>query len=202
MTWKEIKKATLQRIFVIEGGAVVISDVTQPYINAMPSAANEGIYLLSAAGGVGVKALTFQKKRGYGNYERFNMNEFVQDFRSFTDEIYIQTAHGRNKIYGYVTEAASVLVLPAWLEGEVTVYYNPLPQLITQSTSDEEEIKLLPMACSLLPLYIASQIYKDDDMRAAVQLRNEFELGLSRLSAMITKDKKKKETFESVTGWV
>lgn len=202
MTWKEIKKATLQRLFVIEGGVVVISDVTQPYIHAMPAAANEGIYLLSAAGGVGVKALTFHKKRGYGNYERFNMNEYVHDFRSFTDEIYIQTSHGRNKIYGYVTEASSVLVLPAWLEGEVTVYYNPLPQIITPSTDDEEEIKLLPMACSLLPLYMASQLYKDDDMRAAVQLRNEFELGLSRLSAMITRDNKKKETFESVTGWV
>ena len=52
VTWKDIKRATLQRMFVIEGGTVVVSDVTQPYIEAMPAAANEGIYLLAAAGGV------------------------------------------------------------------------------------------------------------------------------------------------------
>ena len=55
----------------------------------------------------------------------------------------------------------------------------------------DEEIDLLPMASSLLPLYMASQLFKDDDMRQAVQLRNEFEAGLGRLSSMLIKDRKK-----------
>ncbi len=202
MTWKDIKRATLQRIFVIEGGTVVISDVTEPYIASMPDAANEGIYLLAAAGGAGTKALTFTKNRADGIYSRFDMNHYANDFRSFTDEVYIQTERGRSRVYGYVTESTSVLVLPAWLEGEITVYYNPLPQVITSYTPDEKEIELLPMAASLLPLYMASQLFKDDDMRQAVQLRNEFETGLARLSAMISRDNKRKETFTSVSGWL
>ncbi len=201
MTWKDIKKATLQHLFVIEGGIVVISDSTKPYINAMPMAANEGIYLLASAGGVGIRSLSFSKKRGYGNYDRFDMNLYANDFRSFTDEVYIETDGERKKVYGFLTEASSILALPSWLEGEITVYYNPLPTLISSLTPDDEEIDLLPMASSLLPLYMASQLFKDDDMRQAVQLRNEFEAGLGRLSSMLIKDRKKKEGFSSVTGW-
>lgn len=202
MIWKDIKRATLQRLFATEDGTVVISDAKESYVGYMPAAANEGIYLLAHAGGIGVKTLRFEKKRSDGNYSRFDMNKYTEDFRSFTDEIYIETEGVRQRIYGYVTEAASVLVLPAWLEGEITVYYNPLPQIITLSTHDEEEIRLLPMAASLLPLYMASQIFKDDDMRQAVQLRNEFETGLARLSAMTIRDRKNKEKFTSVTGWI
>ena len=202
MTWKDIKKATLQRLFATDDGTVVISDAKESYVGYMPAAANEGIYLLACAGGVGVKSLKFEKTRSSGNYSRFDMNNYAEDFRSFTDEVYIDSGGVRQRIYGYVTEAASVLVLPAWLEGEITVYYNPLPQVITASTPDDEEIRLLPMASSLLPLYMASQIFKDDDMRQAVQLRNEFETGLARLSAMILRDGKNKEKFTSVTGWI
>ena len=201
MTWKDIKKATLQHLFVIEGGTVVISDVTKPYINSMPMAANEGIYLLASAGGAGVRSLSFDKKRGFGNYDRFDMNLYANDFRSFAGEVYIETDGERKRVYGFLTEASSILALPAWLEGEITVYYNPLPAVVSASTPDDEEIDLLPMAASLLPLYMASQLFKDDDMRQAVQLRNEFEAGLGRLSAMLTKDGKKKEYFTSVTGW-
>ncbi len=201
MTWKDIKKATLQHLFVIEGGTVVISDVTKPYINAMPMVANEGIYLLASAGGVGIRSLSFNKKRGYGNYDRFDMNLYAKDFRSFADEVYMETDGERKKVYGFLTEASSILALPSWLEGEITVYYNPLPTIISSLTPDDEEIDLLPMASSLLPLYMASQLFKDDDMRQAVQLRNEFEAGLGRLSSMLIKDRKKKECFSSVTGW-
>ena len=202
MTWKDIKRAVLQRLFVIEDSTVVISHVTKPYIDAMPAAANEGIYLLAAAGGVGIKSLSFEKNRSDGNYSRFDMNNYAPDFRSFTDEVYIETRSGRQRLYGYVTEAGSVLVIPAWLEGTVTVYYNPLPQFIPPSVSDDEVIKLIPMALTLLPLYIASQLFKDDDMRQAVQLRNEFETGLARMSLLIEQDRKNKEKFTSVTGWV
>ena len=201
MTWKDIKTASLQRAFVIEDGPLVTSEYTKPYISMLSYAANEGIYLLAAVGGAGVKSLTFTKTRSDGNYSRFDMNKYAKDFRSFTDEVYIETERGKNRLFGYLTESTSVLVLPSWLEGEIIVYYNPIPQIVTPYTPDDTEIMLLPMACSLLPLYIGSQIIKDDDMRQSVQLRNEFETGLSRLSAMITKDRKKKESFSSVTGW-
>lgn len=188
-------------MFVIEGGVVVISETTKPYIHAMPAAANEGIFLLASAGGTGVKKVTVNKTRANGTYETFDMNVLVHDFRGFTGEVYVETARERKRVYGYLTESSSVLLLPAWLEGEVTIYYYPLPKIITDLTPDNEEIELLPMAQTLLPLYMASQIFKGDDMRQAVQLRNEFETGLARLSAMLKQDGRKREKMESVTGW-
>ncbi len=201
MTWKDIKKATLQRLFVIEGGTVVISHTTEPYLNAMPAAANEGIFLLASVGGTGTKSVTFNKTRHTGSYQAFNMNDLVKDFSSFTDEIYIETSNGRKRVFEYLTESSSVLLLPSSLQGEVTVYYNPVPALVTELTPDDEELQLLPMASNLLPLYMASQLFKDDDMQQAVQLRNEFEAGLSRLSRMVISSRKKKEKMENITGW-
>ena len=48
-------------------------------------------------------------------------------------------------------------------------------------TSPEEVIGLPDDACALIPLYIASQLYKDDDIAQATAYRNEFEVGLQDL---------------------
>lgn len=49
-------------------------------------------------------------------------------------------------------------------------------------TSPEEVIGLPDNACVLIPLYIASQLYKDDDIAQATAYRNEFEVGLQDLT--------------------
>ena len=49
------------------------------------------------------------------------------------------------------------------------------------------------------PLYIASQLYKDEDLGLATLYRNEFELGLDRLTAPppgVAGDR-----FVSTSGW-
>lgn len=48
-------------------------------------------------------------------------------------------------------------------------------------TSPEEVIGLPEDACVLIPLYIASQLYKDDDISQATAYRNEFEAGIQDL---------------------
>lgn len=52
---------------------------------------------------------------------------------------------------------------------------------ITSDTFNDEEIELPEEACVLIPLYIASQLYKDDDISQATAYRNEFEVGLQDL---------------------
>lgn len=49
-------------------------------------------------------------------------------------------------------------------------------------TAPEEVIELPEDACVLIPLYIASQLYKDDDIAQATAYRNEFEVGLQDLT--------------------
>ena len=63
-------------------------------------------------------------------------------------------------------------------------YYEARPALLTEQSGDADTLDLPDDAASLLPLYVASQLFKDDDLSQAVQMRNEFELGLSRLAAV------------------
>ena len=52
---------------------------------------------------------------------------------------------------------------------------------IDSTTEDAYKIELPEEACVLIPLYIASQLYKDDDISQATAYRNEFEVGLQDL---------------------
>ncbi len=53
---------------------------------------------------------------------------------------------------------------------------------VDMETSADEVIELPDDACVLIPLYIASQLYKDDDISQATAYRNEFEVGLQDLT--------------------
>lgn len=55
----------------------------------------------------------------------------------------------------------------------------------TYKTLSTKEIGLPEAACVLMPLYMASQLYKDDDIAQATAYRNEFEVGLADLETEI-----------------
>lgn len=56
---------------------------------------------------------------------------------------------------------------------------------IDKDTLPTYELTLPEDACVLIPLYIASQLYKDDDISQATAYRNEFEVGLTDLISNI-----------------
>lgn len=66
---------------------------------------------------------------------------------------------------------------------------------VTYDTAPETEIDLPEDACALIPLYIASELYKDDDVALATTYRNEFEVGLQDLNVDIENQESIKEVF-------
>jgi len=60
-------------------------------------------------------------------------------------------------------------------------YEKTVFERIAEDTSDYDELPYPEDACVLIPLYIASQLYKDDDIAQATAYRNEFEVGLQDL---------------------
>lgn len=72
--------------------------------------------------------------------------------------------------------------------------WNSTTKVWNKTTIDKIESTTLPSysltipedACVLLPLYIASQLYKDDDISQATAYRNEFEAGLQDLESNIS----------------
>lgn len=67
--------------------------------------------------------------------------------------------------------------------------------LIDKYTDDEEDIELPEDACVLIPLYIAGQLYKDDDISQATAYRNEFETGLQDLIYNVENQETIKEVY-------
>lgn len=66
---------------------------------------------------------------------------------------------------------------------------------IDEKTKDDYEIELPEDACVLIPLYIASQLYKDDDISQATAYRNEFEVGLQDLYYNVDNQESIEEVF-------
>lgn len=74
-------------------------------------------------------------------------------------------------------------------------YNKTIVKHIDENTLDEAEIDLPSDACVLIPLYIASQLYKDDDISQATAYRNEFEVGLQDLNYNIENQETIKEVY-------
>ena len=137
------------------------------------------------------------------DYERFikyHMDKLLEDFYQLY-EIYYE---GPDKPYylqvsSYYQEADKTLVLQRSEPGTYTVYYKAYPSQITLDTPDDYELALDPEVATLLPMYMASQLYKDDDNSISTVYRNEWEVAFERLSQ--NSNAPHKEEFTSESGW-
>ena len=100
----------------------------------------------------------------------------------------------------FYQEGTKTLVLDRDMVGSFTVYYRAYPVQITAETDDDYELPIDPEVYALLPLYMASQLYKDDDNGIATAYRNEFEVGFDRL--VKNANLSAYEEFTSESGWV
>lgn len=304
MTWKDIKLATLQKMFASDGSTIPSDESTNDYIAAMPYAANEGIQMLSTAGKYMVKSFSIahnpiknllddstansihqvisgkktfvaEKAKSFyfevtgkgtakvmcgdlsrtydfdcvGKYEtykgvianpdgakvylqitsdypyaiknvalyeafydddeqvpqyaekiRYNLVELAPDFHSLDSVIYEGNKNPYIKTDEVYHEGDKVIALDREMAGNFIIYYNALPEVITIATEDDYELPLDREVVTLLPLYMASQLYKDDDISLATQYRNEFEVAFERLQLNIVSGKA--ESIESESGWI
>lgn len=303
-TWKDIKLATLQKMYAADGNEIVEDESTKDYIAGMPYAANEGLQRLSTAGKFIVKAISinhmpsknlvpeqtavalndgssftfsadgvksfyfqysgigkayitggdeeteisidsygsFTEIRGnypnvsgnkvtirfesdypatvknlamydatfpedengakvpeYGRYIKYDLKELATDFYNLFDNsinyedgnIYLNTTD-------YYRESDHILILPSNRPGMYTIYYHAYPVQINEETEEDYVLPIDPDVAVLLPLYMASQLYMDDDLAIATTLRNQFEVGLDSL--VNTSHYSGKEKF--VSEWV
>lgn len=305
MTWKEIKLATLQKMFAAEGNNIPTDESVTDYVASMPQAANEALQLLSTAnkfiiktleiahspvtnllsvglakkvhtkeggeisfqgsnahsyyfeflgkgnygiyvGNIRVSAGSIDSKKAYrtvmgvfdnngadvtikissdypfsvknvalysAKYEtagevmpftekiRYDLRELAGDFYQLArNEVYYE---GENPEYArtanYFQEGDSVFLVDREMSGNYTIYYKAYPPTITASTEDDYELPLDSEVVVLLPLYMASQLYKDDDNGIATVYRNEFEVARELLFNQIPS--LSNEHVVSESGW-
>ena len=176
MIWGDIKLFTLQKIFAVQNDIIVENTSTLPYLKSMPQVANEALQILSTAGKYIIKSHEIEQDgTDTGLVKKYDFMSLVTDFYSFR-EIYLDDGVEYRKTTDYMTEGKGIMVLLSSKIGTWTVYYNAYPQQITKDTLDTLELALDPEIAVLLPLYMASQLYKDDDVSLAAGWRNEFEV--------------------------
>lgn len=198
MTWYDVKLAALQKMFASDGTDISNPDeATKEYLNAMPHAANEAIEMLCTAGRYLRKSYTTSKDKGEAL--TVNLEYEVPDYwRMGNMEVYKLMDDTPEPVDGVALYGGKYLVFPAEYEGDFEFFYDAKPTTITLSTPDSKKIDLPDDAVVLLPLYIASQLYKDDDNAIATMYRNEFETAFERLTNPRTVTREK---FSSNTGW-
>lgn len=198
MTWYDVKLAALQKMFASDGTDISNPDeATKEYLNAMPHAANEAIEMLCTAGRYLRKSYMISKDKGEAL--TVNLEYEVPDYwRMGNMEVYKLVDDTPEPVYGVALYGGKYLVFPAEYEGDFEFFYDAKPTTITLSTPDSKKIDLPDDAVVLLPLYIASQLYKDDDNAIATMYRNEFETAFERLTNPRTVTREK---FSSNTGW-
>ena len=199
-TWDEIRVATLQKLFLIDGNEVVEDGSTKAYLAAMPSAYNEATRLLSTANRYITKYFDVPSD-GLQEVITVDLNSIVDDlFQLKTNGIYFSDTDGR--VYENDQEdyfGNDYLLLNGKNYGVYRVYYYAYPLKATADTAGGEDMQLDPDVASLVPLYMASQLYKDDDNGIAISYRNEFEVGRELLTRERNNGGSGK--FRSTTGW-
>lgn len=193
MTWGDIQLAVLHKLFVSDGQTILVNDSTSPYIAAMPLAANEGLMLLAACGKYIPKTIETETAEGVTD---LSLKELAENFLSLREnEVFLNGRHtdGYTLIGG---ERMLLYGIGKWIIG-----YNAYPQKITQATDKDYVLDVPEDAAVLLPLYIAAELYKDEDPQTAAIYRNEFEAGRE---ALLYRDTAKSGhmCFESVYKWI
>lgn len=135
---------------------------------------------------------------------RYDLRKLAPDFYALDSEsIYFEG--GREdaryiQTMDYFQEGDKILVLDREVSGNYKIYYKAYPQQITSETLDSEVLAIDDEVAPLLPLYMASQLYKDDDNGIATSYRNEFEVAFERLKENNASPSAEKFTSES--GWI
>lgn len=199
-TWDEIRVTVLQKLFLIDGNTVVEDGSTKAYLAAMPSAYNEATRLLSTTNRYITKYFEVPAD-GLQEVIEIDLNSIVNDlFQLKPNGIYFADAEG--KVYEYDQEdyfGNDILLLNGRNYGVYRVYYRAYPLKATAETEGTADMQLDPDVASLVPLYMASQLYKDDDNGIATSYRNEFEVGRELLTRERTSSGSGQ--FRSTTGW-
>lgn len=219
MKWGECKLRALQTMFSNEGAEINVDDVNQDYINAMPGKAMEAMYQLAAVGRPILKKFYIEIAAGAEetateekltlpaiankNY-KIVLSDYCPRFRCLEqNQLMIETFDSYGQAQDWDIEGDHELILPGDLIGVYTVWYAAYPVEITKSTADETELELAPDAAALVPLYIAAELYKEDDLSMATMFRNEFEDGLVKLQASYQASLKggMMSRVKNTTGW-
>lgn len=165
MTWGEIQIESLKKMF-LNNDDLKVDDLEtyktnkkyKTYLYAMPQACNEAInYITNLIPVIKSHELTIDK-------ERMDLSTLIDDFKCVQNII---TTRKWNM------ETNSVIKFDE-ANGIAIIYYEANPKIIDSDTETSESIGINKDCVRYIPLYIAAELYKDDDLTLSTVYMNEF----------------------------
>ena len=192
MKWEKIQKETLNNMFRdISLDEAKTDDECKLYLDMMPNKANE--MLLRVCTNY-IKLPKQYELKLENNNMQYNLKNIINDFYEFVD---IETNNKKLSTDKYTCENGILRIFGNDVEDKLTIKYNAYPTKITSETANDFELDVPEEVAILIPLYIASELYKDDDMQQAVFFRNQFEVSLAEL-----RQPNIRKEFISTKGWL
>ena len=131
---------------------------------------------------IAIYAETYATEAEVPAYVRFNEYTMPDDFFQLCGRgIPVNTDTGFVLSREYKWRGRKTLIVDASATGEWKVDYYRYPTKIEQGTSLTTELDNVPEAQMCIPYYVASHLVYQDDPERSRQLRNEFEVRLSRI---------------------
>ena len=200
MYWNDFKTAVLGKVFAAKHGNIsATSKNNLDYVVMMPQAANEGLAIIGNTARWPRRnvQISVEKK---DKSQSFNIEDITTDFKRVGGlEVYLLDEEDvPSPLYG-VSIAANRLVIPAGVSGNIVWYYDAAYEHIRDDVKDRTYLDVDDDILPLLVLYVASQIYMDDDLSTALNWRNQFESALATISGNAAAYEV--QEFNSVNGW-
>lgn len=199
-TWDEIRVTTLQKMHLIEDNKVLEDDSTREHLAAMPAAYNEAVRLLSTTNRYITKYFEVSSS-GLNNSLSVDLKTIVDDlFMVQPGGVYFTDSSGRtHEYYDGTVIGDKDLILDGSETGTYRVYYYAYPVKATAETVGATDMQIDPDVASLVPLYMASQLWKEEEPGIATAYRNEFEIGRELL--VRERNDGFSSEFRNTTGW-
>lgn len=182
MNWGQIQIESLKKMFLNNENLDINNLETykadkkyKTYLFAMPQACNEAINYILENGKPLIKSYKLKYKESTNKY---NLSQSIPNFKRLYQIVY----DGSNNPTWRV-EGNNILVVDNWNSdsGDITIYYESFHDLIKNSSSSSTMIDLDNDLATLIPLYIAGELYKDDDVQLSTIYMNEFITNVSNI---------------------
>lgn len=204
-TWGDIVIATCRKMF-LNKDAITVADLPDliddrnysTYINMAPDVMNELMVILNNRVLINIDTITI--KLDDANLEKYLIDDnsaFVFDIKEYMKDneienyLYtevIQHTYIKRDNLLFEEQDGKLYIDKRFIDRNsliLTIKYRIIPERFTTTTPWNTLIDLPYNICSIVPLYLASELYKDDDISMSTAYRNQFEAELDYISSQM-----------------
>lgn len=204
-TWGDIVIATCRKMF-LNKDAITVADLPDliddrnysTYINMAPDVMNELMVILNNRVLINIDTITI--KLDDANLEKYLIDDnsaFVFDIKEYMKDneidnyLYtevIQHTYIKRDNLLFEEQDGKLYIDKRFMDRNsltLTIKYRIIPERFTTTTPWSTLIDLPYNICSIVPLYLASELYKDDDISMSTAYRNQFETELDYISSQM-----------------